>query len=204
MPRQKLSDDIVVDFLRRIGAGELLPGAHLPAEAALSAEFGVGRSVMREALRSLASKGFLELRQGAATVVADRSKWQLLDPVYVSVTAAESVEPDALEAIRLLKPIIASLAAARATTEDLDRLRTIAAELTSDSAQRLADLATAFDDALAQAAHNGVLAGVWATVRALTAHPAAAEQDGFWQSQILHAVESRDSDSAAAAATLSL
>lgn len=203
MTRAKLSDDIVIEFLRRIGAGELSPGDPLPAEAALSTQFGVGRSVTREALRSLASKGFLELRQGAATVVAARSKWQLLDPVYSTVAGTGNTAKDSAEALRLLKPMLASLAATRATSDDIDTLRKTAEELSNEAPSARVRAAEAFDEVLVGSAHNGVLTGLWAAVRALGGPTAVPEHGGFWQQQILRAIEKRDPEAAAAAAKLS-
>lgn len=48
----------------RILSGELQPGERLPGEAELTAEFGVGRSTIREALRSLASQNLIETTRG--------------------------------------------------------------------------------------------------------------------------------------------
>lgn len=56
----------VVDHIRlEIAAGRLRPGDKLPAERELAARFGVGRVVVREALRSLEVGGIVTLRKGA-------------------------------------------------------------------------------------------------------------------------------------------
>ncbi|MFD1911248.1 phosphonate metabolism transcriptional regulator PhnF [Halodurantibacterium flavum] len=53
----------------RIERGELLPGAQLPVEPALCAEFGVGRHSLRRAIRELALEGKLRVVQGAGTFI---------------------------------------------------------------------------------------------------------------------------------------
>src|SRR5437868_4206273 len=47
----------------------LQPGDRLPAERELARQFGVSRTVIREAVRSLAAKGMLEVRSGSGTIV---------------------------------------------------------------------------------------------------------------------------------------
>jgi DNA-binding FadR family transcriptional regulator len=49
----------------RLLAGELAPGDHLPGERALSAELGVGRSSVREALRVLEAMGLIRTAAGS-------------------------------------------------------------------------------------------------------------------------------------------
>jgi len=61
---------IVVDALRkRIGSGEFGPGEKLPTESQLTAQFGVSRTVVREAIAALAADGMVEPRQGAGVFV---------------------------------------------------------------------------------------------------------------------------------------
>ena len=51
---------------KRIIEGNSQPGERLPSERKMVAEFKVSRSSVREALRILAQKGFVEIRRGAA------------------------------------------------------------------------------------------------------------------------------------------
>ena len=59
--------------------GDYLPGTLLPREAELMESFGVSRTVLREALRTLNSKGLVESRPKVGTKVRRRSAWNLLD-----------------------------------------------------------------------------------------------------------------------------
>ena len=52
---------------------ELGPGARLPNEAELCAMFGVSRTTLREAVRSLAVQGYVEVLRGKGTFVCDRT-----------------------------------------------------------------------------------------------------------------------------------
>jgi GntR family galactonate operon transcriptional repressor len=72
--------DVVSGLGCRIVAGEWPPGQTLPTEAELMTELGVGRSVVREAIRILNAKGLVRSRQMEGTKVMPRTEWRLLDP----------------------------------------------------------------------------------------------------------------------------
>ena len=63
-----------------IVAGRLQPGAALPNETVWSAQLGVSRTVLREAVRVLASKGLVDARPRTGTRVRDLEGWNALDP----------------------------------------------------------------------------------------------------------------------------
>src|SRR5262249_20673222 len=69
-PEPRLSDT-VADLLRRSIIERQLPaGARLPTERELGEQFGVSRTVVREAMRTLVAKGLLEVRSGSGVYVA--------------------------------------------------------------------------------------------------------------------------------------
>lgn len=58
-------------------------GSKLPNEYKMAELFGVGRSTIREVVKSLVSKGILEVRRGAGTYVKSTSE-SLEDPLGLS------------------------------------------------------------------------------------------------------------------------
>ena len=61
----KKTHELVADKIRRqIVAGDLAEGERLPPEDDLTAQFGVARTTLREALRVLESQGLLAIRRG--------------------------------------------------------------------------------------------------------------------------------------------
>lgn len=70
--RGNLVEIAVGKLLTRIDTGEYAPGDKLPSSAQLCEEFGVSRTVIREALASLKLGGRVLVRQGAGVFVADR------------------------------------------------------------------------------------------------------------------------------------
>ena len=113
----------------RIVSGELTPGDRLPNEQELSAEFGVGRSTVREALRSLTSEHLIETTRG----VSGGSFVSVPTPAHLSahletgvalMAAAERVTVEQLMATRhLLEVPAAGEAALHRTDEHLEDLR---------------------------------------------------------------------------------
>src|SRR5689334_17304427 len=69
--RRGLAYDVVAELKRRILAGELPPGAKLPGENSLVEEFGVSRTVIREAVLRLQAAGLVETFQGRGSFVLE-------------------------------------------------------------------------------------------------------------------------------------
>ena len=74
-----LVDAVVHRIGRNIVSGQLKPGHTLPNESALCEQLGVSRSVLREAVRVLVSKGLLERKSRLGTRVRPPEAWSLLD-----------------------------------------------------------------------------------------------------------------------------
>lgn len=70
--RPKLSERVVASVRQQILAGAYPTGHKLPTESQLSDRFGVSRTVIREAMATLAADGLVEPRQGAGVFVLDR------------------------------------------------------------------------------------------------------------------------------------
>ncbi len=113
----------------RILSGELSPGERLPNEQELSADFGVGRSTVREALRSLASEHLILTTRGVSggSFVSAPTVGHLtahLETGVALMTAAERVTVEQLMTTRHLLEVPAAGEAARhRTDEHLEDLR---------------------------------------------------------------------------------
>ena len=113
---------------RMIGAGEVPPLSILPVEADLASRLGVGRSVVREAVKVLSAKGLLSARPRHGTQVRPVSEWNLLDPQVLGwLVGPEEPDPallrDLIEMRWIVEPQAAELAAGRAGPEDCDAIR---------------------------------------------------------------------------------
>ena len=161
----------VLTTLGREIAQELIPaGTALPPEPDLERRFGVGRGVIREAVKTLAAKGMVSVRPRHGTHVLPRSEWSLLDRDVLSWLVGEG-EPDrdlllAIQEVRsIIEPAAAALAAERATKNDRWRINAALAEMETaqDQASTLA-ADKAFHLAILDATHNPVLQGFRGTI----------------------------------------
>lgn len=204
----KRGQGIVDDYLGRIVSGELAEGSLLPTETAMIEQYGVSRTAVREAVQTLAHKGFVSIRQGSGSTVAPRIQWNVLDPDYLAVTGTASALPENISQAReILEPALARLAASRATSDQLERLQRLTDDIEnakpSDHQKRTAS-ETAFHQALAEAAGNPVLLSMLGSVARLhQANSGTAEwsEDAisstvFWHRQITDALTKKDGDAA--------
>jgi DNA-binding FadR family transcriptional regulator len=152
--RHPLAEQAADALLARIRAGEWQLGHRLPGEVMLSAQLGVGRSTVREAIRGLAGRGVLESRQGAGVFVTS------LDPAqdWEAVLARAGVLA-VIEARIAIESEAAALAAQRRTAADLRGLRQtlLARARTDDSLEDHVDADMAFHRAVVAASRNDVL-----------------------------------------------
>lgn len=112
---------------RAIAVGEYPPGATLPSETELVAQFGTSRTVLREAVKMLTAKGLVDARPRRGTIVKPESEWNLADPDILSwLLHRKNVLPLILEFadVRLaIEPAAAALAARCADRKAIDEIR---------------------------------------------------------------------------------
>jgi len=117
---QRLSDRLAARLIQQIESGRLRPGERLPSEAQLAATHGVSRSVVREAVHQVKSRGMVRARQGAGVFVSSQPRSLSFDPqVLESMAAVVQV----VELRRVLEGEMAALAAARATRRQVAAIR---------------------------------------------------------------------------------
>src|SRR3954451_4323343 len=93
--------DVVIESIKdMLTRGELRPGSRLPVEKDLAAQLGVSRGSLREAVRSLATLGVLETRQGDATSVTQLEPSSLLRPLEFWAGLQEANQSVDLLAVR--------------------------------------------------------------------------------------------------------
>jgi len=121
--RRNLCGQVVDDLGRRILAGEVKPGEPLPQELTLCSQMGVSRTVVREAIKSLAAKGLVESRAKRGTIVRPTRAWNYLDAEVLQWQLHAVLDGRYLfhltELRRAIEPAAAAMAARRATDESL-------------------------------------------------------------------------------------
>lgn len=128
LTRPAKASEVLEILGRRIVAGQYPLGATLPVEADLIKELGVSRTTLREAIKTLAALGLIEVRTRHGTRVRPRRDWSLLSrdvlrwmtpPDGVNVELSSSID----EAREVFEPAAAALAAARADRRQVTRIR---------------------------------------------------------------------------------
>jgi len=156
----------VLTTLGREIAQEIIPtGAVLPPKNELEARFGVGRGVVREAIKMLSGKGLVSVRPRHGTHVLPRRDWSLLDRDVLNwLVGQDKLDRELLLAIQevrsIIEPAAAALAATRATKQDRQRINAALAAMEASNDQASATTADkAFHLAILDATHNPVLQG---------------------------------------------
>lgn len=157
---ERLFLEVVRQIEERILAAELRPGDMLPAERVMAEQFGVSRTVIREATKALELRGLVEVQHGRGVMVVKPSADSVSDSVVRFLKIEESPIWSLLELRSILEVEIAGLAAARRTDADLEALAQIFAKMTA-SLNRPTEYVEhdfEFHRVLAKAAHNPLFA----------------------------------------------
>ena len=196
-----------------IVAGDFSEGTVPPGEPVLLARFGVSRTVLREAIKTLSAKGLIETRPRVGTRVRERAAWNLFDRDVLAWTIEGGIDArflrDLAEIRLAVEPAAAALAAERRTLADLDRLDACVTDMRAaaglDPAFARADLA--FHLALADASGNVFMHSVGAVTEAALAvlfqlsRPTDPQEHAVaWRAHAAIAAAIRAGDPAAAAA----
>ena len=206
-----LSQSVETAIEGAVRSGELAPGQKLPSEMELCVQFGVSRTVLREALRMLSARGLLRIEKGRGIFVSTLSVDSVANPMelYLHMHGGGGQAVDVVGVRQLIEPAVAAEAALRHTADDVVKLRANVAELTSavQSHERMTVLDMSFHMLIAEAAHNRILPLILRPVQMLMpgikaqvydvvndAHDTAV----YWHSRILEAILDRDAERARA------
>ncbi len=178
----------------------------LPVEADLAASLGVGRNLLREAIKVLASKGLVAVGPKIGTRALPRSNWNLLDPdvlLWLSETEGAMTHSFDLVEFRLIvEPRAAHLAALRATAAERQHITASyeAYEECLTQPQLIVDRDLVFHQAIHTASHNALLASIgWRLgtmmrrqVLTTTDYPGAFERGLPLHKELAEAIAARD------------
>ncbi len=158
-PGARLADRVADALAEEVRSGRLSAGERLPTETALAEQFGVSRTVVREAVSRLKSLGLVDSRQGSGVYVREAA----VEPLRfeVPLTAGREAVIQMVELRRALEAEVAALAAQRRTKADLQRIRQAIRALQAAVAAggNGADEDLQFHRAIAEAARNPFLLG---------------------------------------------
>lgn len=175
-PARNLHGQVVHEIGRRILRGEWQSGHPLPSEENLMTELKISRTVLREAIKVLASKGLIEVRTRTGTRVRPREDWNLFDPDVLAweyEVGRRAVFLENLTQLRMaIEPFAAELAAKVATKGEREQIcqayEKLEVTVNMPSAFIAADME--FHAAIVAATHNDLLQQLVNSIARLLLH----------------------------------
>src|SRR6266545_3703057 len=126
----RLYQQIVDQIERRVLNGDLRHGDRLPTERELAEQFGVSRTVVREAMKALAQKGLIQVRPGRGTFVIDGTSQAMQHSLSLMMMIGQVGTIASLAEVReILEPEIAARAALRATEANIAAMQAAVATM---------------------------------------------------------------------------
>lgn len=163
---------VVNELGKAIVAGEFAVGSILPGDTELAARFKVSRTVLREAMKTLAAKGLIVPRARIGTRVTEKDQWNLFDSDVLTWHFQDGVDEDFLvhlSEIRLaFEPHAAALAAAHATEAEISAMMRLAVAMgeADHTAETLAMADLQFHIAVVNASGNPFMRTVGSLIEA--------------------------------------
>lgn len=156
---------VTVDALgSQIVTGRWAPGATLPHEQELATMFGVGRNVLREAVKVLGGKGLIITARRYGSRVRKKSEWNFFDADVLSWRLSDQdgyarFLRDLTELRLCIEPRAAMLAALYATSEERARLVALTDALEEADSAEAVTIDAEFHLTILEATHNELMAG---------------------------------------------
>jgi GntR family transcriptional repressor for pyruvate dehydrogenase complex len=199
------ADAVVQAIAEDILAGQSRPGDKLESERELAVRFGVGRPLIREALRSLSELGLIETLPGRGTWVRAREDAGAHRQADIALRRRGVTARQLSEARILLEAGAARYAATRATEEDIQRLEAALERLDATEGVDHVRGDLAFHLAVAAAAHNPVIEMMLESIGVPTValmirsvgDPKVMRRSQPYHRALLEAIRNRDPDAAA-------
>jgi GntR family transcriptional regulator, transcriptional repressor for pyruvate dehydrogenase complex len=153
----RLSDQVAEAMLATILARDLRPGDPLPSERELGEQYGVSRTVVREAVRALAARGMVDARAGRGLAVSQVDAGAVSTTMKLYLHGQEAIPYAKINEVRTgIEIQIVGYAAERATDEEIADLRAITEQMREhkDDLEQHSRLDVEFHRALARMTHN--------------------------------------------------
>lgn len=160
--RPRVRKNVTASIAAHICSEHYPSGSTLPRENDLCTIYGVSRTVIRESLKVLESKGLVRGKPRIGTTVCDRDDWNILDQDVLEWMGPYIAEFDILgsilEARRTIEPAAAEYAAERATAQEIADLDNAWRQMrdSADDPERFTEADLAFHNVLLSASHNQV------------------------------------------------
>jgi GntR family transcriptional regulator, transcriptional repressor for pyruvate dehydrogenase complex len=209
--RQRLHETIASHLEELILTGEFKPDEPLPTENEMAAQLQVSRTVVRDAIRVLATKGLVDIRHGVGTFVTKSGRERLAEALALSLRRGDYT-PLELYSVRYgLELVVVDEAIRKVTPEQIREMREALAryhrQLKEPGAPRVPDEHMVFHQLMVRSTGNRVLIDLLDPITVFRI-PEDAGMDSMWDkvpdydtylqghAAIVDAIEARDLDAA--------
>lgn len=204
----KISDEVYKQIVSLISNGQLQPGDKIPSERELSAELGISRQSIREALNRAEVMGLIEVRQGEGSFILSSIKGALKPPLTVIIEKEAERIFDFLEIRKLVEGWCAERAALEATAEELKEMKEILGKMKKvvSKDKQWEELDLKLHLFIAKATHNIIAVHIMDALKAnfnlffkfTKSMPSSERLDVLWQhhNEIIDAIARKDSNMA--------
>ena len=160
--KNSASELVIEQIIATIKSGDVKPGEQLPSEKDLAASFGVGRSSVREAIRTLVVMGYLDVFQGKGTFVRNNLPASNDIAHFMEKVIEAGGLLDLMETREILECRSAELAALRADKSQVAKIKNATQRLKKSkvNTHEYIDADWDFHMAIAEATNNSVIVDV--------------------------------------------
>jgi GntR family transcriptional repressor for pyruvate dehydrogenase complex len=167
--RKPLIDQSIEELKKCIMEGDLQTGDFLPPEMELCKLLGIGRSTVREAIKSLELQGFVRKKHGVGIIIVNESDIAAKDMLQLMLKRNGSTMSELMDMRYVIEQRTAELAALNATTYDCENIKSyldiMQEKITTKSEYIKADIG--FHLAIARASHNLIYQFILQAIRPL-------------------------------------
>ncbi len=117
--------EVVAQQIERLIQEKLKPGDKLPSEREMAELLQVSRSSIRDAIRGLELMGLVEPRQGAGTIVRERSAESSVNAFASALRRRHELVSELLDFRKMLEPPLAARAATHASPDEISEMEEI-------------------------------------------------------------------------------
>jgi GntR family transcriptional repressor for pyruvate dehydrogenase complex len=160
-----LSDKVAEQLTEAIVSKQVRPGTRLPSERDLGEKFKVSRTVVREAVRSLAARGLVRVTSGRGVEVTEVNSGDVAASMRLLVRGHKGLDYGKVNEVRTAVEVqVAGLAAQRARPDEIKRMHQLCDEhqrsLESGDLAAASELDFRFHQELTRASGNELLVAV--------------------------------------------
>ena len=191
---------IAEDLMNQIHSGGLTEGKKL-SERKLAEEYKVSRTVVREAIKLLNEKGYVETLYGKGSYIRLPDEDMMMRRFREAVDVSKVESTEVLEARELLECTMAHLIVERISEKDMEILEELYQDMQNCKSEReYIDLDAKFHLAIAMCAHNRVLSIMTGTLNQLTdreefvGNPGSQEKASREHAVMLEALREHDEE----------